>query len=144
MVDYAKAAFDFKARLNAKAKRKTDLDAFFEGIRVNIGKEVDKANLDLAREGAPTIDLQQASPYEHTMELLCRGVSCKIFQDRSVPSIGAVVGGEAGEKTITFIILLEETPVKARRLSLTPDAEAKVDPVDLAATFVEELITGAP
>jgi hypothetical protein len=78
------------------------------------------------------------------MELLCRGVSCKISQDRSVPSIGAVVAGEAGEKTVTFIILIEETPVKARRLSLTPENEAKVDPADLAASFVEELITGAP
>jgi hypothetical protein len=144
MADYAKAAFEFKARLNAKAKKKVDLDAFFEGVRINIAKEVDKANSDLVREGAPTIDLQQASPYEHTIELICRGASCKISQDRSTPSIGAVVAGEAGEKTITFIILTEESPVKARRLSLTPETEAKVDPIDLAASFVEELITGAP
>jgi hypothetical protein len=55
-----------------------------------------------------------------------------------------VVAGEAGEKTITFMILLEESPVKARRLSLTPETEAKVDPIELAASFVEELIIGAP
>ena len=58
MVDYPKAAFDFKARLNAKVKRKADLDAFFEGVRVNIVKEVEKANAELVREGAPKIDLQ--------------------------------------------------------------------------------------
>jgi len=52
--------------------------------------------------------------------------------------------GEAGEKTITFLILLEETPLKARRLSLAPENEEKVDAAGLAATFVEELITGAP
>ena len=144
MTDYAKAAFDFKARLTAKTKRKADLDDFFEGVRVNIVKEVDKANIELAREGAPRVDLQQASPHEHTIELVCRGASCKISQDRSTPSIGAVVAGESGEKTITFIILFEESPVTARRLSLTPETEAKIDSAELAASFVEELIIVAP
>ena len=144
MTDYAKAAFDFKARLNAKAKKKADLDAFFEGVRVNIVKEVDRANAELSREGAPKIDVQQASPHEYTIELACRTASCKISQDRDAPSIGAVVAGEAGEKTITFLILFDESPIKARRLSLTPETEEKVDPSELAASFVEELITGAP
>jgi hypothetical protein len=144
MVDYPKAAFDFKARLNAKAKRKADLDAFFEGIRLSIGKEVDKANVELSREHAPKIDVQQASPHEYTIELVCRAAKCNISQDRSVPSIGAVISGEAGQKTVTFLILIDETPVRARRLSLTPETEPKIDPAELAATFVEELITGAP
>jgi hypothetical protein len=144
MVDYPKAAFDFKARLNAKTKRKADLDAFFEGVRVNIVKEVDKANAELVREGAPKIDLQQASPHEHTIELVCRLASCKISQDRSAPSIGAVIAGEAGEKTITFMILLGESPIKAQRLTSTQETEEKIDPSELAASFVEELITGAP
>jgi len=144
MTDYAKAAFDFKARLNAKTKKKADLDAFFEGVRVNIVKEVDKANIELVKAGAPKIDLQQASPHEYTIEIVCRAATCKISQDRSKPSIGAVIAGEAGEKTITFIILFEESPIKARRLSLTPETEAKIDPSEVAGSFVEELITGAP
>jgi hypothetical protein len=144
MVDYPKAAFEFKERLNAKAKRKADLDAFFEGIRVSIGKEVDKANLELSREGAPKIDLQQASPHEYTIEIVCRSATCNISQDRSVPSIGAVISGEAGQKNVAFIILIDENPIRARRLSLTPEIEPKIDPAELAATFVEELITGAP
>jgi hypothetical protein len=130
--------------LNAKAKKKADLDAFFEGVRVNIVKEVEKANAELTREGAPKLDVQQASPHEYTIEIVCRTASCKISQDRSVPSIGAVVAGEAGEKTITFVILFDESPIKARKLSATPETEEKVDPSDLAATFVEELIIGAP
>ena len=144
MTDYAKAAFDFKARLNAKTKKKADLDAFFEGVRVNIVKEVDKANIELVKASAPKIDLQQASPHEYTIEIVCRAATCKISQDRTKPSIGAVIAGEAGEKTITFIILFEESPIKARRLSLTPETEAKIDPSEVAASFVEELITGAP
>jgi hypothetical protein len=144
MVDYPKAAFELKARLNAKAKRKADLDAFFEGVRVNIVKEVEKANVELSRAGAPNVDLQQASPYEHTMELICRSASCKISQDRSVPSIGAIVAGESGSKTITFLILVDESPVKARRMILDPDSAEKVDRDELAAAFVEELIAGAP
>lgn len=144
MVDYPKAASDLKARLNAKAKRRVDLDAFFEGVRVNIVKEVEKANVELSREGAPTIDLQLASPFEHTIELACKNARCNISQDRSVPSIGAVVTGEAGEKTTTFIILVNESPVKARRMNLTTDEAEKVDASDLAAAFVEELIMGAP
>jgi len=144
MTDYAKAAFDFKARLNAKTKKKADLDAFFEGVRVNIVKEVDKANIELVKASAPKIDLQQASPHEYTIEIVCRAATCKISQDRSKPSIGAVIAGEAGEKTITFIILFEESPIKARRLSLTPETEAKIDPSEVAGSFVEELITGAP
>jgi len=144
MTDYAKAAFDFKARLNAKTKKKADLDAFFEGVRVNIVKEVDKANIELVKASAPKIDLQQASPHEYTIEIVCRAATCKISQDRTKPSIGAVIAGEAGEKTITFIILFEESPIKARRLSLTPETEAKIDPSEVAGSFVEELITGAP
>jgi hypothetical protein len=144
MVDYSKAAFDLKARLNAKAKRRVDLDAFFEGVRVNIVKEVEKANVELLKEGAPTVDLQLASPFEHTIELACRNASCKISQDRSVPSIGAIIAGEAGEKTVTFLILVNESPVKARRINFSTDDTEKADPTDLAATFVEELIVGAP
>ncbi len=144
MTDYAKAASDLKARLNAKVKRRLDLTAFFEEVRVAISREVAKANLELAKENAPKLEIQQASLGEPTIELICDKARCNISQDRSTPSIGAVVTGEAGEKTITFLILLDETPLKVRRLSLTPQTEEKVDATGLAATFVEELITGAP
>jgi len=144
MPDYAKAAAELKARLDAKTKRRLDLTAFFEEVRSSLTNEVAKANSELTRVGAAKIEIQQASLEEPTIALICGKASCNVSQDRSAPSIGAVVIGEAGEKTITFLILLEETPLKARRLSLAPENEEKVDAAGLAATFVEELITGAP
>jgi hypothetical protein len=144
MTDYAKAASDLKARLNAKVKRRLDLTAFFEEVRTALSKEVAKANLELGKESAPKIEIQQASLGEPTVELICGQASCNVSQDRSAPSVGAVIAGESGEKTITFLILVDESPIRARRLSLTPETEEKVDANLLAATFVEELIMGAP
>jgi hypothetical protein len=144
MADYAKAASELKARLNAKIKRKADLNAFFEAVRTNMRKEVDKANVELYANSAPKIDIRQESPEEPTIELACGNAICKISQDRSTPSIAAVITGEAGEKTVTFIILTEESPLTAQRVSLAPANEAKVEPSYIAATIVEELITGAP
>jgi hypothetical protein len=144
MADYAKAAFDLKARLNAKAKRKADLNAFFEAVRSNIRKEVEKANAELSVNGAPKIDIRQESPEEPTIELACGSAICKISQDRSAPSIAATIKGETGEKTVTFILLDEESSVTAQRVSLAPANEEKVGPIEIASTFVEELIVGAP
>jgi hypothetical protein len=144
MTDYAKAASDLKARLDAKVKRRLDLTAFFEEVRVSLTKEVTQANVELIKAGAPKIDIQQASLGEPTIELVCDKASCHISQDRSAPSVGAVIVGESGEKTVTFLILVDESPLRARRLSLAPATEPKVDANELAATFVEELITGAP
>jgi|SRR5271168_2810850 len=155
MADYSKAASGLKARIDAKVKRRLDLDAFFEELRTGISKEVEKANAELTKEGAPKIEVQRASVGEPTIELRCNKATCDVSQDRSTPSIGAVVTGEAGEKTITYHVLLEESPLKARRLSptsetgqkrlsLTSEIEGKVDVVQIASTFVEELISGAP
>jgi len=144
MTNYSKAAIDLKARMDAKVKRRVDLSAFFEGLRTGLTKEVEKANVELIKEGAPKIEIQRASVGEPTIELRCGNATCNVSQDRSVPSIGAVVAGEAGEKTITYLILLEESPLNARRLGLTSEAGEKVDAVGLASAFVEELIAGAP
>jgi hypothetical protein len=144
MVDYAKAASGLKSRMDAKVKRRLDLNEFFEGVRDGLTGEVAKANAELSKAGAETVDIQQASLGEPTVELVCGKATCNISQDLNVPSIGAVISGESGAKTVTFIILIDETPVKARRVSLAPETEERVDPAQLAATFVEELIMGAP
>ncbi len=144
MADYAKAASELKSRLDAKTKKKNDLDTFFEGVKSNIIKEVGKANAELSAVKAPKIDIRQESPDEPTIELACGIAICKISQDRSAPSIGSVIHGESGEKTVTFLILTGETPVKAQRVSLSPSTEPQVEPPEVAATIVEELIAGAP
>jgi len=144
MADYAKAASEFKARLDAKAKKRRDLYAFFEDLKTSLGTEVALANAELAAAGAPAVVLQQASEGEPTIDLVCGKAFCRISQDRSTPSIGGTVVGEAGESTITFLILTEESPLKASRVSLTPELEAKVGPAEIAATLVEALIAGAP
>jgi hypothetical protein len=144
MADYAKAATDLKARLDAKTKRRTDLYAFFEALKVGLAREVKNANEALVQLGASTMAMQQASEGEPTIELICGNAHCTISQDWAVPAVGAVIIGEAGEKTVTFVIVITEEPVMAKRVSLTPDIEAKVSVDEVAATFVEELITGAP
>lgn len=144
MANYAKAASDFKARLDAKVKRRTDLSSFFEALRSSIRKEVERANVELSANSAPNIDLRQEGHEEPTIELACGKAICKISQDRTVPSVAAIVTGEAGEKTLTFIILIEESPVTAQRVSLAPALEEKVRTSEIAATIVEELIMGAP
>jgi hypothetical protein len=143
MVDYAKAAFDLKARINAKIKKKADLTAFFESVRTSMGQEVEKANVELAANRIPEIYLREEGYEEPTIELKCGSTVCKVSQDRKVPSISASIFGEAGETTVTFIILTEETPFLAQRVSLAPAVEEKVGTDAIAATIVETLIQGA-
>jgi hypothetical protein len=143
MADYAKAASDLKARINAKIKKKADLTAFFESVRVSMGQEVQKANVELAANKAPEIYLREEGFEEPTIELKCGNTVCKIAQDRRAPSITATVSGENGETTVTFIILTEESPLLAQRVSLAPAVEEKVGSDAIAATIVEALIQGA-
>lgn len=143
MADYAKAAFDLKARISAKIKRKADLTAFFELVRASIGEEVEKANLELAANKAPEIYLREEGFEEPTIELKCGNTICKVSQDRSVPSISAKVAAESGETTVTFLILTDETPLTAQRVSLAPALEEKLGTDAIAATIVETLILGA-
>jgi hypothetical protein len=143
MADYAKAAFDLKARINAKIKKKADLNAFFESVRTSMAKEVEKANIELSANKAPEIYLREEGYEEPTIELKCGNTVCKISQDRRAPSISAIVSGELGETTVTFIILTEETPFQAQRVSLAPAVEEKVGTDAIAATIVEALIQGA-
>lgn len=143
MVDYAKAAFDLKARINAKIKRRADLNTFFESLRSSVRVEVDKANVELSAVKAPTIDLRQEGYEEPTIELACGNTICKVSQDRTVPSVSAAVLSGSGEKTITFVILIEESPFTAQRVSLAPALEQKLGTDAIAATIVEELILGA-
>lgn len=143
MVDYAKAAFDLKARINAKIKKKVDLTAFFESVRTSMGQEVEKANIELAANKAPEIHLREEGYEEPTIELKCGSTICKVSQDRKVPSISAIVSGESGENTVTFIILTEETPFRAQRVSLAPQVEEKVGTDGIAAAIIEALILGA-
>jgi hypothetical protein len=143
MADYAKAAFDLKARVAAKSKRRADLTAFFESVRSSIGQEVAKAKVELAANGAPEIYLREEGLEEPTIELKCGTAVCKISQDRSVPSISASILGESGETSVTFLILTDETPLLAQRVSLAPAVEEKVGTDAIAATIVETLILGA-
>jgi hypothetical protein len=144
MADYFKAASEFKARLNAKATRAAALSTFFEGVRTGLREEIANANAYLARENAPKVEFKEGWPNGDLIELACASATCKVSLDPEKPSIAGVVTGEEGEKTVTFILLDEESPLRAQRVSLTPATEEKVGPSDVAATLVEELITGAP
>lgn len=143
MVDYAKAAFDLKARINAKIKKKADLTAFFESVRISMGHEVEKANIELAANKAPEIYLREEGYEEPTIELKCGSSICNVSQDRRTPSISAVVSGESGETSVTFLILTDVTPFVAQRVSLAPAVEEKIGTDGIAATIVESLILGA-
>jgi hypothetical protein len=144
MADYFKAASEFKARLNAKATRAAELDSFFEGVRTSLHEEIANANAYLARENAPKIDFKEGWPTGTAIELTCASATCKVSLDPDKPSIAGVVTGEEGEKTVTFLLLDDESPLKAQRVSLTPEIELKVGPPEVAASLVEELIAGAP
>jgi len=144
MADYFKAASEFKARLNAKATRAAELSAFFEGVRNGLREEIVNANAYLARENAPKVEFKEGWPEGATIELVCSTATCKVSMDSDAPSIQGLVSGETGEKTVTFTLLHDESPLKAQRVSLTPATEEKVGPTEVAATLVEELITGAP
>jgi len=63
MVDYAKLLDEEKARrdsaiANAEAKRRREIElvAFFRSVEIALGQEMAKANQELKRRGAPTID----------------------------------------------------------------------------------------
>jgi hypothetical protein len=144
MADYAKAASDLKARLDAKYKRIADLNDFFESVRSAITTEVASANAELSARKAPTIAIREEATGEPTIQLACMNALCKIAQNRDVPSISAVITGEAGETTLTFIIQIDQSPVTAQQVSLAPAAEPRLSPAEIAARFVEALIAGAP
>jgi hypothetical protein len=144
MTDYAKAASDLKARLDAKFKRIADLNEFFESVRGSIATEVASANTELAEKCAPTIAIREEGVGEPTIQLACQNAICKISQNRDVPSISAVITGESGETTLTFVILVDQSPVVGQQVSLAPATEPKLSPSEIAAKFVEALIAGAP
>ena len=144
MADYFKAASELKARLTAKATKAAELDTFFESVRSGIHEEIANANAYLARENAPKIEFKEGWPKGATIELACATATGKVALDPDAPSITAVIAGEDAEKAVTFILLHDQTPLKAQRVSLTPATEEKVGPHEVAATIVEELITGAP
>ena len=144
MADYFKAASEFKARLTAKATKSAELDAFYESVRSGIHEEIANANAYLARENAPKIEFTEGWPAGPNIGLVCSGATCKARMNTEVPSIAAVIHGEEAEKTVTFTLLHDQKPLKAQRVSLTPATEEKVGPHEVAATIVEELITGAP
>ena len=63
MVDYAKLLDEEKARhdsalANAEAQRRREIElvAFFRSVEIALGQEMAKANHELKRRGAPTID----------------------------------------------------------------------------------------
>jgi len=148
MVDYAKAASDLKARMNAKTKRREDLVAYFEALRVSVQGEVGKANLELTNNQAPNINMREEGVEEPTIELRCWNTVCQISQDRSVPSGSAAILGAnpldpSAAKTVTFAILLDESPIAAQRVSLAPALEEKLGTEAVAATIVEALILEA-
>lgn len=143
MADYFKAASEFKARLTAKATKAAELDGFFESVRSGIHEEIANANAYLARENAPKIEFKEGWP-EGAIELVCATAIAKVTLDPDVPSIATVIAGEEAEKTVTFTLLHDQSPLKAQRVSLTPATEENVGPHEVAAAIVEELITGAP
>jgi len=140
MADYAKAASELKTRVDKIA----DQVAFFESVRSNLFTELEKANSALAYENAPLIEFKQGWPDGPAIELACGNATCTVSQDIHAASIAAVVLGQAGQTTVTFLILPDESPLAARRVSLTPDIEKKVGPAEIATAFVEALILGAP
>lgn len=157
MTDYGKAASELKSRLEAKAKREAELNAFIEAVRTSLFTEVEKANSALTYEGDPLIEFKQGGPDGPTIVLTCGAATAKISllapADPKVPrdpkaaddpSIVANIVSESGEKTVTYFILQRESPLRARRISLSPDEEQKIEPAEIASTIVEELINSAP
>jgi hypothetical protein len=147
MVDYAKAATELKARLDAKKKRIADLDSFFVFLRGDVGAETQKANVELAALAAPAIFVSAENSDEianQTIQLTCGDAVATIAQDRTAPSLTATIASESGAKTVTFVIDPSQSPATAQRVSLAPAVEPKRGTQEIAATFVEELIASAP
>jgi len=144
MADYTKAASDLKVRLDAKAKRAANLDAFFEAVRVALSDEAEKANSALTYEGAPTIEFKEGWSTGDIIVITCATATATVTQDREAPNVAANIVSEAGEKPVTFIILPDESPVTAQRVSLSPATEPKIEPQAAAETIIQELIASAP
>jgi hypothetical protein len=144
MADYAKAASDLKARLDAKARRTANLDAFFEALRVGLSDEAEQANSALTYEGAPTIEFKEGWSTGDIIVITCGTATATITQDREAPNVAANITSETGERSVTFIILPDESPATAQRVSLSPVTEPKIEPRASAATIIEELIASAP
>ena len=144
MSDYAQAAAQLKARLDARAKKIADFDAFYESLRSHLFTESEIANSALTYENAPQIEFVEGWPEGEAMKLVLGGATCQISRDRQKPSIAADIHAESGPKTVTFLVLESESPMMAQRVSLTPAIESKIGPEGIAGVILVELITGAP
>ena len=144
MADYASAAMGFKARVDAVSKKALDYHIFFEELRKSLVIEAEKANSALTYENAPQIEFKIGQTEGAVIQMGLDAATSTIKLDRDKLSVMAEVKSTTGERTVTYLIDEENSPFKAQRVSLSPSNEVKVGPSEIAAVFVEELITGAP
>ena len=149
MTDYPQAAAELKARLDAKNKKIADYHDFWEDLRNNLLIEAEKANSALTYQDAPKIDspkteTYEGAPNERVTQFTLGTATSIIHLDQEKHSIAALIKGESGEKTVTYLIDEEQSPLTASRVSISPANEPKIAPAAIAESFIEALITGAP
>jgi len=159
MVDYGKLIDEEKARRDsaisvAEARRAREIEvvAFFRNVEIDLGKEMAKANAELKRRGAPTIN----GPFrpvkdEETIELAfgARNPCCRMTLESTDKSVGLsrihVELFEESAKKIAltdFVIEGDATNLKAYRALVEgfPDHASEVSSAEIAREIVPGII----
>jgi len=161
MVDYAKLLDEEKARrdsatANAEARRRREIElvAFFRSVEIALGQEMAKANQELKRRGAPTIEGPiRPRKAEEQIELTfgTRKPACRLTLESLDPLMGlsrmtVELLDEARNVAARMHYLLEgeAQDVKAYKPMVEgfPDRGSVISPDEIAQEIVPGIIRG--
>ncbi|HEY1983821.1 MAG TPA: hypothetical protein VGG85_00345 [Terracidiphilus sp.] len=161
MVDYAKLLDEENARrdsaiANAQARRKREIElvAFFRNVEIALGEEMAKANQELKRRGAPTIEGPfRPAKNEEQVELSfgVRKPACRLILGSTAPQMGlsklsVELLNQSGEVSCRMHYLLEgeAVDVKAYKPLVEgfPDRGAAHSPEEIAQEITPGIIRG--
>jgi hypothetical protein len=161
VVDYGKLIEDEKARQDsgialAEARRAREIEvvALFRNVEIDLGREMARANEELKKRGAPTINgpfrpVKDEEKIDLTFGL--RKPACRLTLQNTAPEVGLsrihVELFDEATKLIAqtdFVIEGEATNLRAYKSLVEgfPDRGSPVDSAEMAAEIVPGIIRG--
>jgi hypothetical protein len=156
MVDYSKLATEAKTRhVSAKLetaeekKRNRELLVFFKSVEINIAKEINMANPNLARAGVPTFGGPGTAQNDWTINLsFGKRTRCRVAIDQHViegsTAVGVEMGGDIPKQTLGYLIEHDGTGLKAYKIleGGAVDRDKQFTPGEIAEAVVSGIIKG--
>lgn len=156
MADYAKLATEAKTRhVSAKVetaeerKRNRELLVFFKSVEINLSKEINMANPNLASAGVPTFGGPGTAQNDWTINLSYgKRTRCRVAIDQHVvegsTAIGVEMGGDIPKQTLGYLLESDGTGLKAYKIleEGVVDRGKRFTPGEIAEAVVTGIING--